>query len=99
LIIVTGNYRVAPEQRDRFMGSKQDQVARTRTESGCIEYAYSADAEEPGLVRLIEHWESMDDLEAHLRGFRSDPPPQGDIEVVDTTFAVFEATPAAFPRG
>jgi quinol monooxygenase YgiN len=99
LIIVTGNYQVAPEQRDRFMDSKRDQVARTRQESGCIEYAYSADAEEPGLVRLIEHWESMDDLGAHLRGFRSDPPPQGDVEVVDTTFAVFEATPAAFPRG
>jgi quinol monooxygenase YgiN len=99
LIIVTGNYRVPPEQRDRFMGSKQDQVARTRRESGCIEYAYSADAHEPGLVRLIEHWESMDDLQAHLRGFRPDPPPEPEIEVVSTTFAVFEATPTSFPRG
>jgi len=99
LIIVTGNYRVPAEQRDRFMDSKQDQVARTRQESGCIEYAYSADAHEPGLVRLIEHWESMDDLQAHLRGFRSDPPPEPEIEVVSTTFAVFEATPTSFPRG
>jgi quinol monooxygenase YgiN len=99
LIIVTGNYQVPPDQRDRFMSSKREQVERTRNETGCLEYAFSADAEQPGLVRLIELWESMDDLKAHLQALRSDPPPavESAIEVAGQTFAVYEATPATAP--
>jgi quinol monooxygenase YgiN len=101
LIIVTGNYQVPPDQRDRFISSKQEQAQRTRREVGCLEYAFSADAEQPGLVRLIELWESMDDLKAHLRGMRSDPP-QGqatepEVKVVSSTFAVFDGAPASVP--
>ena len=70
MIIVTGNYQVPPDQRDRFMSSKREQAERTRHEAGCLEYAFSADAEQPGLVRLIELWESMADLKAHLQGLR-----------------------------
>jgi quinol monooxygenase YgiN len=101
LIIVTGNYQVSPDQRDRFMSSKREQAERSRHESGCLEYAFSADAERPGLVRLIELWESLDDLRAHLQGLRSDPG-QGQViepgvEVVSSTFAVFDGEPAAAP--
>ena len=99
MIIVTGNYQVPPDQRDRFMSSKREQVKRTRHEAGCIEYAFSADAEQPGLVRLIELWESMDDLKAHLQGLDANPP-QGQpddpgVEVTSSTFAVFEGAPTA----
>jgi quinol monooxygenase YgiN len=97
LIIVTGNYQVQPDQRDRFMSSKREQVERTRKESGCLEYAFSADAEEPGLVRLIELWESMDDLHAHVQGLRSGLPQPQTVEVVSTKVAVYEATPATPP--
>jgi quinol monooxygenase YgiN len=98
LIIVTGIYHVPPDQRDRFMSSKGEQVKRTRQETGCLEYAFSADAEQPGLVRLIEQWESMADLEAHLRGVRSGPPAGQEVEVASSTFAAFDATPASIPR-
>ena len=101
MIIVTGNYQVPPNQRDRFMSSKREQAQRTRHEAGCLEYAFSADAEQPGLVRLIELWESMDDLKAHLQGLASNPPQgQSDepgVEVVSSTFAVFEAEQADVP--
>jgi quinol monooxygenase YgiN len=101
LIIVTGNYEVAADQRDRFMSSKSDQVAKTRGEKGCIEYAFSADAERPGLVRLFELWESMDDLNAHLQGLRSAPSPaQGSepaVEVTASTFALFEGAQIPAP--
>ena len=99
MIIVTGNYHVAPDERDQFMSSKQEQARRTRQEAGCLEYAFSADAETPGLVRLIEQWESMPDLQAHIRGIRSGPPQGQEVEIIDSTFAVFEAEPAATPRG
>jgi quinol monooxygenase YgiN len=99
LIIVTGNYQVAPDQRDRFMSSKREQVARTRQEKGCHEYAFSADADQPGLVRLFELWESMDDLNVHLQGLRSAAAPapgaEPAVEVSSSTFALFEG--AAIP--
>ena len=101
MIIVTGNYQVPPDQRDRFMRSKREQAERTRHEAGCLEYAFSADAEQPGLVRLIELWDSMDDLKVHLQGLRSDPPGGQavvpGVEVLSSTFAVFEGAPAAIP--
>ena len=83
------------------MSSKREQVKRTRLEAGCLEYAFSADAEQPGLVRLIELWESMGDLKAHLQGLSSNPP-QGqpvepDVEVISSTFSVFEGAPAVVP--
>jgi quinol monooxygenase YgiN len=102
LIIVTGSYEVPPDLRDRFMSSKSQQVANTRRETGCVEYAFSADAEQPGLVRLFELWESMDDLNAHLQGLRSAPAPASEpaIEVSSSTFALFEgaAVPAPWER-
>ena len=101
MIIVTGNYQVPPDQRDRFMNSKREQAQRTRHEVGCLEYAFSADDEQPGLVRLIELWESMDDLKAHLDGLRSNPPQEQGIDpvvaVVSSTFAVFDGVPAPVP--
>jgi len=101
LIIVVGNYQVPPDQRDRFMSSKREQAERTRHEAGCLEYAFSADAEQPDLVRLIELWESMADLKAHLQGLASKPPEdQSDetsVEVVSSTFSVFEGAPVAVP--
>lgn len=97
MIIVTGNFHVPPDQRGRFMSSKQGQAERTRKETGCLEYAFSADADQPGLVRLIELWESMDDLHAHVQGLRSGPPQPKGVEVVSTTVAVYEATPATPP--
>ncbi|MBF6557329.1 MAG: antibiotic biosynthesis monooxygenase [Acidimicrobiales bacterium] len=97
MIIVTGIYHVPPDQRDRFMRSRREQVKRTRQETGCLEYAFSADAEQAGVVRLIEQWESIADLEAHLRGVRSGPPPPQEVEVASSTFAVFDATPTSMP--
>ena len=97
MIIVTGNYQIQPDDRDRFLSSKRDQVEHTREETGCLEYAFSADADQPGLVRLIELWESMDDLHAHVQGLRSGPPQPQGVEVVSTKVAVYEATPATPP--
>jgi len=99
LIIVMGSYQVPPDQRDRFMRSKLDQTERTRTETGCLEYAFSADATDPGLVRLVELWESKADLEAHIAGVRSAPSEPPEVAVVSSTFAVFEGAPTPTPGG
>ena len=50
-----------------------------------------------GRVRLIEQWDSMDDLAAHLAALRASSPAPSPVAVLSTRFEVFEATPSQFP--
>ena len=43
-------------------------------ETGCREYAFSADDVHAGRVRLFELWDSMADLQAHLSNLRASAP-------------------------
>jgi quinol monooxygenase YgiN len=98
MIIVLGTYEVDAAERDRFLETKAPQVASTRTERGCVDYAFSADPGDPTRVRLVERWESMDDLAAHVAGLRATP--AGDGPAVGSTIVeveVFEAQPVRPP--
>lgn len=98
MIIVVATMHVAPEDRDRYLDSKRGQVTATRDETGCLEYAYAADADDPGKVRLLEQWESMADLEAHLAALRSAPPSSTpNVEVRSTKAELYDATPVTPP--
>ncbi len=104
MIIVVGTFEVAPGDRSAFLASKRGLMARTRDEAGCIDYAYSADAAASGTVRLIERWETMGDLTAHVEALqaaaRSDGPAESKgpaIPVVSSEVSVFEAAPAPVP--
>jgi quinol monooxygenase YgiN len=76
VIIVLGVIEVDAGDRARFLEEKGRQVAATRAEAGCIDYAFSADADDPGRVRLVERWETMADLEAHVAALRAGPAPE-----------------------
>jgi quinol monooxygenase YgiN len=75
MIIVLGIVEVDPGDRVRFLEEKAPQVVATRAEAGCVDYAFSADAGDPGRVRLVERWETMGDLEAHIAALRAGPKP------------------------
>jgi quinol monooxygenase YgiN len=75
MIIVLGIVEVDAGDRQRYLEEKAEQVAATRAEAGCLDYAFSSDAHDPGRVRLVERWETMGDLEAHIAGLRTAPPP------------------------
>jgi quinol monooxygenase YgiN len=79
MIMVIGTIEVDLADRVRFLEEKQTQVMATRAEAGCLDYAFAADSVDAGLVRLVERWESMADLEAHVAGLRAagrpDQPP------------------------
>jgi quinol monooxygenase YgiN len=68
MVIVAGTMQVEPADREAFLQSRADGVRATLSEPGCIEYSFSADGHNPGLVRLFEVWESQDALDAHLTG-------------------------------
>ena len=74
MIIVVGTFEVDAADRERFLRSKAGQTATTRDEPGCIEYAFAADGVDPTRVRLIERWETMADLGAHVERIRRPHP-------------------------
>jgi quinol monooxygenase YgiN len=75
MIIVAGFIDVDPAVRGEFLEARRDSIVATRSEPGCIEYTFSADAVEPGRVRLFELWESKDDLRTHLAASAKQPSP------------------------
>ena len=67
MIIITGTIKVESEKE--FLSVREALVARTRRskkDKGNIEYAFSQDLADPGLVHLIEKWEDEASLHAHL---------------------------------
>jgi len=76
MIVVLGIIEVDPADRGRYLAEKAPQVAATRAEAGCLDYAFGADAADPGRVRLVERWEHMADLEAHVAAMRASPAPE-----------------------
>jgi len=67
MIIITGTIKV--ESENEFLSVRQALIARverSRKDKGNIEYAFSQDLADPGLVHLIEKWEDEASLQAHL---------------------------------
>jgi len=100
MVIVVGIIEVEAADRRRYLESKAGQVAATLAEAGCLDYSYAADAGDPGRVRLLERWDTMADLQAHVDALRSAPAP--GTPPVPSRMAeatVYEAVPAAAPWG
>jgi quinol monooxygenase YgiN len=66
MIVVQGVFRVAPEDRDRYLAESLDTQRISRDEAGCVEYVLAADPVEPDRVVLSERWATRADLDAHL---------------------------------
>lgn len=65
MIIVTGHIRVAPENVEIMKPQAKINLEATRKEKGCLLYAYGEDVLDPGLIRIVERWESWEALAAH----------------------------------
>ena len=76
MIHVVATIKVKPGTREKFLGILKANVPTVLTEKGCIAYAPAVDVESgipvqvdlrPDVVTLVEAWESLDDLGAHLK--------------------------------
>ena len=65
-VTIIGTVKARPETRDELHGLLAAQVAPTRTEPGCINYDFHADAADPCCFVFYENWQSQADLDAHL---------------------------------
>ena len=98
MIIVAGHFVVDPDQRDQFLRSRADVMRTSRSEAGCITYAFSPDPLDPGRVLLFERWESKAALADHLVALRQGPRRPDGVEVRDSEVQQYEIS-AAGPVG
>src|SRR5580698_4880651 len=83
VLIVAGTFTVDPDRRAEFLEGRAESIKASRLDHGCLQYAMSADAVDPAVVRLFEVWASPADLDAHLQRMReSGQPPQGGVPVL-----------------
>ncbi|WP_321487954.1 putative quinol monooxygenase [uncultured Hyphomonas sp.] len=66
MIVIEGTVRVPPERIDAAHPAMEAMIRASRAEAGCLDYAYSIDVLDPGLVRVTERWESREALQAHF---------------------------------
>jgi len=75
MIYVVATIELAPGKRDAFLEEFRKLVPLVREEQGCIEYGPTIDFEtnisaqgevRPNVVTVMEKWDSIDALEAHL---------------------------------
>ena len=95
MIIIEGSVRIPPGKIEAARPVMAKMIAASRAEPGCIDYAYSLDVVDPGLVRVTERWESREALAAHFRmphmaEWRAVRP---EFEITDRSLRLYEAEP------
>ncbi|MEM9937367.1 MAG: putative quinol monooxygenase [Pseudomonadota bacterium] len=66
MIVVEGSARIPSGAWDKALKAMEKMIIASRAETGCIEYAYSRDALDPDLLRIIERWDDLAALKAHF---------------------------------
>ena len=90
MVIVAGHFVVDPGQREQFLQGRAEVMQRSRSEAGCITYAFSPDPLDPGRVLLFERWESKEALAAHLTVLRARPRAADGVEVLESQVQQYE---------
>jgi quinol monooxygenase YgiN len=93
IVVVAGWFDVEPAERERFLQVREERVARTRRAPGCLAYALSSDAGDPGRVWIFERWESRAALELHRQRSRSEPNSAAvAVAVITRAIAIYEVS-------
>ncbi|MDF1735996.1 MAG: putative quinol monooxygenase [Minwuia sp.] len=67
MIVVSGVIRVAASSAATARQAVLEVAQATRSEDGCISYAFYADLEQEGAFRVFEEWEDDAALAAHFK--------------------------------
>lgn len=65
MIIVLGTVRLPAEALEQARPAMAAMVDASRSEAGCLDYAYAEDVLQPGLIRVMERWTDQASLDAH----------------------------------
>jgi quinol monooxygenase YgiN len=78
MIIIAGELRVAPSDRDRYLTGVADVTRLAREADGCLDFVQAPDPLDPARITVYERWES----DEHLDRFRNTPGPDPDVPPV-----------------
>ena len=67
MILISGCFRFAPENRAAALAAALAMAVETRKEAGCITYGFFADVEDGNTFRIFEEWQSQAHLDAHFQ--------------------------------
>ncbi len=67
MLVISVRIRIDPASRDAAIAAAKQVMAETHKESGCNEYVFTADFDDPGVFRVFEEWESAEALAAHFK--------------------------------
>lgn len=97
MIVIEGTVRVPPEQVEAARPAMEKMIRASRAEAGCLDYAYSADLLDPGLIRVAERWESREALAAHFKtSHMAEWRAQfATFSITDRSLRLYEAEPEA----
>jgi hypothetical protein len=56
MVIVAGHLVVDPQERDDYLSGCVEVVRQARRAAGCLDFAISADAVDPGRINIFERW-------------------------------------------
>lgn len=85
MIIVSGNIRTDPAERDDYVVGCRHVITLARQAPGCLDFHITADPIEPDRINIFEQWESVADVEA----FRGSGP-SGDQQAAIVDAAVYQ---------
>ena len=99
MIIVEGSARIPEGAWDVAHAAMDAMITASRTEPGCIEYAYSRDLLDPSVLRIIERWKDKAALvshfaEPHMAVFRA---ALAEVGPQDLDVRMYEADPEPLP--
>ncbi len=96
VIVVIGTFDMSPAERAGFVAQRADQIALSRSEDGCLDYAPSLDAYDPGRVRLIERWTTSEALAAHVAAIQERGGPPSTIRLIAREVTIVEGEVRSF---
>lgn len=67
MIVVSGEFEIAPADREAGLAAAAKMAVESRRESGCLSYAFYTSVEDPARIRVFEEWESVEALEQHFQ--------------------------------
>ena len=93
MLIILGTFVLADGvDRDQFVQERAGALRIWRQEPGCIEYTMGADAMDKSQVLVVEIWDKLESLEAHLKEVHVHAVPTGTDEVVTFDSMHFEVS-------
>ena len=67
-VVVAGEVDFPPENRAAVLSGARKYIDDALAEKGCRHYAWTASPHDLRRVHVFEEWDSIEDLDAHLKG-------------------------------